>query len=366
MMNKIKALFKNTAFNLFVIFALSGLVLYFTMRNDGETVIRMISGSSKRMLVFLIVLMIIDKALLGYGLMLECRQTHPRYSWWKGFVNAYVAGLFNNITPGASGGQVAQGYIFRKQGIPVSHSVGILWLDFIVYQSTMCIYVLLLIIFKFPYFYSNYSEYFVIVIFGFLVGSGIIGFLWALAKMPRFYQWLTTSGINIGHKLHIIKNKEAALDKLNELLAAFAKEIVVLSTHKKMIVKLVIITVLRLTLQYSIPFFCARALHIDVSASVLFNIIALSAFVAMVNAFLPMPGSSGGTEATFVLMFSTIFQRGDAASIMILWRSVTFYMTLIIGGVIFAYARTRENEPLEEALPRTYAPEAMEHLEDDL
>ncbi len=364
MMKKIRALFKNTAFNLFVIFALSGLVLYFTMRNDGDTVIRLLSQSSKWMLVFLVVMMIVDKALLGLGLMLECRQTHPHYTWWKGFVNAYVAGLFNNITPGASGGQVAQGFIFRKQGIPVSHSVGILWLDFIVYQSTMCIYVLLLIIFRFPYFYANYSEFFVIVIFGFLIAAGIIGFLWALAKIPPFYQWLTTSGIRLGHKLHLVKDMDAALKSLDELLAAFAKEVVVLSTHKPMIVQLVLITVLRLTLQYSIPYFCAKALHVDVSPALLFNIIALSAFVAMVNAFLPMPGSSGGTEATFVLMFSTIFTRGDAASIMILWRSVTFYMTLLIGGIIFAYAKTRPNEPMEEALPRTYASEAMEHLEE--
>ena len=94
----------------------------------------------------------------------------------------------------------------------------------------------------------------------------------------------------------------------------------------------------------------------------LLNIIALSSFVAMINAFLPMPGSSGGTEATFVLMFSTIFGKVDATSIMILWRLVTFYQTLIIGGIVFMYAKTRPDIPIsseEEHMPRTYAPEAI-------
>ena len=116
---------------------------------------------------------------------------------------------------------------------------------------------------------------------------------------------------------------------------------------------------IRLTIYYSIPFFCAKALHIEVASSQLLNIIALSAFVSMINAFLPMPGSSGGTEAVFVLMFSTIFDVVDAASIMILWRSVTFYLTLIIGTVVFLYAKTRPDIEGDTSIPRTYETEVL-------
>jgi hypothetical protein len=117
----------------------------------------------------------------------------------------------------------------------------------------------------------------------------------------------------------------------------------------------------RLTIYYSIPYFCAMALNIPVTPSMLLNIIALSSFVAMINAFLPMPGSAGGTEATFILMFSTIFSHTDAASIMILWRSITFYQTLIIGGLVFMYGKMQKDVPIDESkeLPRTYAAESL-------
>ncbi len=361
MLNKLKALFKNTYFNIFLILSLAGVVLFFTLKNDGKEVIQILSRISIPGLLFLVVLMVLEKVMLGWGLMLECRQSHPEYTWKQGIINAYVAGLFCNITPGASGGQVGQGYIFRKQGIPVTHSIGILWLDFIVYQSVMTLFVLFLILMRFSYYYTNYSQFFLIVIFGFMISSGIIFFLWLLASSPRFYTWITTTGISIGAKIHLVKDKEKTLENLERQLQMFSKEIVVLKTHRKMIAMLAVEDLLRLILYYSVPYWCALVLHIPIGPEKLLDVIALSSFVAMVNAFLPMPGSSGGTEATFILMFSTIFDRADAASIMILWRLVTFYQVLIIGGAVFLYAKSQKDIPIvpEEITPRTYSTEAM-------
>ena len=156
MWKKIKSLLSNTIFNIFLIFALAGAVLFFTLKDDGGKVLDTLKSVNITGLILIVLLMVFERFLLGVGLAEECKLTHPHYTYKQGFVNSYVAGLFNNITPGASGGQVAQGYIFRKQGIPVSNSIGVLWLDFIVYQTTMCSFVLFLILVKFPYFYSNY------------------------------------------------------------------------------------------------------------------------------------------------------------------------------------------------------------------
>ena len=365
MIDKIKKLFSNTYFNIALIFALAGLVLFFTLKNDGEAVIQTLKNVSIPGLIALVSLMVFERFLLGWGLASECRLTHPKYTNLQGFVNAYTAGLFNNITPGASGGQLAQGYIFRKQGIPVSNSVGVLWLDFIVYQTTMCLFVLLLIILKFPYFYANYSQFFILVIFGFLVGAGIIVFLWVLAMSPKFYTWLSTTGISIGSKLHIIKDKEQALVALNNQLMQFSHEIVVLKMHKQLIFILGIEDFLRLLIYYSIPFLSAMVLGIPVTPSMYLDMLALSSFVAMINAFLPMPGSSGGTEATFVLMFGTIFTGTQAASIMLVWRFVTFYQVLIVGCIVFLYARTRKDVPLETPKPSAVDESVIRSLEEE-
>ena len=362
MFEKIKKLFASTAFNISLIVFLTCAVLTVTFHAEGTQIIPVLKKVSIPGVIGIVILMIFERLLLGWGLKYECSQTHPKYTLKQGFLNAYTAGLFCNITPGASGGQIAQGFLFRRQGIPVSHAVSILWLDFIVYQTVMTLFVLVLIILRFHYFYANYSQFFLIVLGGFAVSSAIIVFLYLLADSPKFYTWLTTSGINIGAKLHLIRDREKTIQNLNRKLQDFAREIVVLRTHRKMIVLLGLENLLRLVIYYSIPYFCALALHIPVGPERLLDIISLSSFVSMVNAFLPMPGSSGGTEATFVLMFSTIFDTVDAASIMLLWRFVTFYQTLIIGTAVYLYAKSLPPVLIDEdeiTRPRTYMPQAL-------
>lgn len=343
MLNFLKKVFKSTAFNVFLVFSLTGFVFYMTMKDNYQAVLDHLRSANPLVLLILVALLVIEKALLGHGLTLEVQTSLKAYNFSKGFANAYVAGLFNNITPGASGGQIAQLYIFRKQGVSMESAVGVLWLDFIVYQVTMIFVVLSLLFARFSYFYHEHSSFFLIVIGGFLIASGIILFLILLAKSKKFYTWLTTRGIYIGNKLHLVKDVEASLKKLDGTLANMAHEITILHQNHRLVYKLVAINLLRLFIVYSVPVFCAWALHIPFSPRNVLDMIALSSFVAMVNAFLPMPGSSGGTEATFVLMFSTIFTVAQATSIMILWRISTFYLTLIVGAIVFFIEKLKSN-----------------------
>lgn len=86
----------------------------------------------------------------------------------------------------------------------------------------------------------------------------MIVFLWLLAISPKFYIWLTTTGINIRCRLHIIKDRQKTLANLNTQLTQFAKEIVVLRTHRKMIALLAGQDLIRLIIYYSIPFYARK------------------------------------------------------------------------------------------------------------
>lgn len=340
-MKKLKKIFKSPVFTLLLVVSLTALVLWFTLRNDFDEVAAMIRNANVWILLFVMGLMILDRVIHGWGLMQECHVTYPFYHLHQGFINSYTGSLFNNITPSASGGQFAQLYIFTRQGVPVSSAIGVLWLDFIIYQTTMSIFVLLLLILRFGYYFSHYSQFFLIVLFGFAVNSAVILILWAMVRFPGFYHWLTTSGILIGHRLHLIRDPEKTRKNLTDQLKRFEKEVVVLRNHRKMIAVVGLSNLLRLVIYYSVPFFCALALHIPIGWNMWLDVVALSSFVAMVNAFVPLPGSSGGTEATFVLMFSTILSRVNASSVMILWRVMTYYFQTVMGGIVFLYGKTR-------------------------
>ncbi len=347
-MSKLGKLLNNYFFNIGLIVTIAVLVLWLTLKDNPTDMIAILQNANYAWFAVIVLIVLINRIMVGIALTIECRLSNPEYKYRYGIINAFVGDFFNNITPSASGGQFVQVYIFRKQGVPISSSASVLWMDFIIYQSTMVVTVFFLVLLRLPMFYSKYSSFFIIVAFAFVVNAAVILGLWALVRFPKFYTWLMTKGIEIGHKMKLVKDKEKTLDGLKKQLDRFAGEVDTIREHKEMIPKVVALNLVRLLLYYSIPFFIALALKISVNLEMLINVIALSSFVSLVNAFIPSPGSSGGTEASFILMFSTIFGKTNASPIMIVWRFATYYMMLVIGGLVFLYAKTRKDVPMQE------------------
>ena len=350
MMKKLGKLFKSYTFNIILVVSVTVLVMWLVLKDNAADIFGMLQRANYWYVLLILLMMLLTRVLLGWTLMTEVHLSDPRYNLTQGTINAFIASFFNGITPSSTGGQFAQMYAFRKQGVPVSRSVGVLWMDFIIYQTTMVISVLILILLRFSVFYVRYSQFFIIVLFGFLVNAAVIAGLWAMVRFPSFYTWLTTTGMNIGYKIHIVKDKEKTAANIKRQLSEFQKEVEILRHHKQMILKIAAADLLRLLLYYAVPYYCARALHVDIDISMFIDVLALSSFVSMVNAFIPLPGASGGTEASFILMFSTIFGKINASSIMILWRVMTYYLMLLAGGIVFIYSRTqRDVTCLEES-----------------
>ena len=59
-----------------------------------------------------------------------------------------------------------------------------------------------------------------------------------------------------------------------------------------------------------------------------------SAYVMLIGSFVPLPGGTGGIEYGFLKFFG-VFIVNDAKlrALMLLWRFITFYMGIVIGGI---------------------------------
>ena len=351
-MDKLKRLFSNYLFNIALIAGLSVLVFYLTVRDNPTEVFERLRNADMVWIVLIMAAMLCFRIFNGYALKLEANLSRPEYTFRQGIENAFVGGFFNQITPSSSGGQFAQVFLFRRQGVPVSESAGVLWMNFIMFQTTMVASVFVLLLLKFRVFYVKFSQFLVIVLLGFAVNAAVIVTLWALVKFPSFYTWLSTTGINLGAKLHIVKDKEKTLGGLNEQLRRFQDEVDILSNHKPMVFKVAATHFLRLLLFYSVPFMSAKALRMPVQPSQYLDMLTLASFVAMVNAFIPLPGASGGTEATFLLMFRVILGSVNVRPVMLLWRFMTYYFDMIAGGIVYLITRIRRTVIMD----RTFAP----------
>lgn len=269
------------------------------------------------------------------------------YSFKQSFINAISGTFFNGITPFASGGQFAQVYIFNKQGIPPTNSASILLMCFICYQSVLVLYTGIVLLFKYQYFVEDQPAVFSLAILGFLINFVVILGLFGGAKSKKLQNFLTHNVLRFLSKIHIVKDYESTCVKIEQYLADFREQLNFLQRNKPVLVKSCLCNFMKLTIIYSMPFFAAKALNLNVSWNQFFDFLGLCSFIYLINAFLPIPGASGGSEGVYVLLFSFLGTVGTSSSLF-LWRFMSYYMGLIIGGLVFSMNKEIKRSKLEE------------------
>lgn len=217
------------------------------------------------------------------------------YSFKQSFINAISGTFFNGITPFASGGQFAQVYIFNKQGIPPTNSASILLMCFICYQSVLVLYTGIVLLFKYQYFVEDQPAVFSLAILGFLINFVVILGLFGGAKSKKLQNFLTHNVLRFLSKIHIVKDYESTCVKIEQYLADFREQLNFLQRNKPVLVKSCLCNFMKLTIIYSMPFFAAKALNLNVSWNQFFDFLGLCSFIYLINAFLPIPGASGGS-----------------------------------------------------------------------
>lgn len=332
--------------NLLVILGLTIGALWFALKDNYKQVLSCISKMNSISLIIILAWGALFTAVWGLVYFVLGRKYTKNYRPGKGMIVAFVGAFFSGITPSSTGGQFAQAYIMKKQGIKVSDGASLLWADFIIYQTTMMIYVTILFVLKFGY-YSAQSAWFNIILLGYVINAIVIVALYTIALFPNVYVKLSGKLVHILGKIHVLKNPEKTLDSWTLSMQSFTGEIKHLSQDKKSIVICVLINFIRLSLYYSLPFVIALALHIPLKTSQFIDVMALSSFVTMANSFIPIPGASGGTEVVFALLFGSMMNDLTGA-VLVLWRFSTYHFVLIIGGILFVlvknYYEKKDNE----------------------
>lgn len=326
--------------NFLLIIGFTIAVLWFTLKDDYQEIMNQIAQISWYWLIIILCWGLLYHCIIAWIYKTFGRKYKPNYSNIEALENAFIGTFFSGITPSATGGQFGQVYIMKKQGIKMSDAASLLWADFIVYQTTMMIYVSILFLLVFATVYEK-NAFFLLVFCGYIVNICVISALWVMALFPRIFMKISQWAVILLSKLHIIKNKERTLSAWTIQIEAFNAEIKRLKKDKRLILKTTLINLLRLTMLYSLPYVICLAMGQPLPLSKLVTVIAMSSFVTMANTFIPIPGASGGTEWAFVAIFSQIILPTLAKSVMIFWRFSTYHFVMIVGGLIFIFAKRK-------------------------
>lgn len=335
MMAKIKNLFKNRAFNVFLILCIAVLVAYVTVKDNFNEVMKTISNLNIFYVILLVLFAYLVQVIMAWVLKILTNIRRPNYSFFNALTNATIASLFHGITPSASGGQIIQAYVYRKQGIKIETSLSILLIDFILYQAALVFVSVIFLIIKFEYFVTNYNSLIFLLILGFTINSALVVGLFSMSSSKKVYTFISVKVLNLLHKIKIVKNKEETLDKLNKSLNEFSEAWKDILDHKSIMIKVFLLNILRLLIYYSIPILIMMSLGFKMSIAMGFQVMILTGFTYIMNAMIPIPGASGTSEAVFITLMKPYLGYVGAVSTSLVWRFVTYYSILLIGTLFF-------------------------------
>lgn len=341
-----KKLFSQTWFTVLYILLLSTLALGLALYDSFEVVLKTISQINAISLIVMAVWGLLPYLIHGLILKLMASHVMPKYRYSNGFINALIGGFMSGITPSSTGGQFAQSYTFKKQGLKGSHGAGIIWLDFFLYSITLVVIAMLLFLTNFTEF-AHSSITFVFGI-GLLVNILIIFLLGLMVFKPSAYRKLMHFIIHLTEKFKWVKQKEKIIHAWDQILEHFYQAQTVITENRGMLWQLFGLNSLKILVYFATPLVIGLLLNLEIKWSMVVELIALASFVTIANTFVPLPGAAGATESLFVLTYSTVIGKASAASIMILWRFFSFYLILIIGGVLFFKVRHQKTKEIQD------------------
>ena len=359
--------------NISLVLIATGLAIFFAIKDDAREIGHYLSTADVNFL--LAILAVMAGCILVRSFILFCfaHLFTRKYYFHQAIAVDQIGQFYNAITPGASGGQIMQAYTYKKQGVQISSAVSILAMYSIVYQTILIIFGTISFIVKYDFIISiGYIQTGIkinevpmnipiwpLTIIGFLLNVGVIFIVFLMGYWHGFHNFIMGPVVTLFHKIKIVKDPDKTRENLRIQVENFKIEFRRLSTNIPFLILVVVSFTAYIILKFSIPYFVGKALHNESTAASFWDCIFLSNYHQMITGLIPIPGSAGVSEFVFYNLFLneahpekgffTIFVNGVAdkdasrtlcrASLLV-WRSSTFVIPILIGGLVSAFYRS--------------------------
>ena len=324
--------------NIILLVLVTIIVLYISLKDDFFEVI---DGLKKLNIFWMIIAVILT---IGYYYF----RSLSLYTFVKKFKNiefkkilkiSFITQFFDGVTPSSSGGQPYQIYALSKENITIVDSTNIAIQNFIVYQIALILLGLVAVISNnYLNLFSNVGNIKKLILLGFIINVIVIIGLFSLAFMRKLNKMIVSLIIKIFGKL--IKDKEKFIKDANEYIDKFHDWALILLKNKKDFIKTIIYNFIGLALMYVIPLVILYGLN-DYKSLNIYTTIISSAHVMLIGSFIPIPGASGGIEYAFTQFYGVFISDSTLTLVMLLWRTITYYLGVIIGAVLLNIRKKR-------------------------
>lgn len=319
---------------LFII--INAVVIYFTAANEFSKEAPPISFSFSNLLFLLggILCLVIFLACETIKYMLMMRHLGEKVSFRHALSTAALGKYYDCITPSGAGGQPFQIYYLHSNG----YSNGA--------ASAMPL----------SGFFTMQFGFVILAIFAFIFGNSVIdatgntgikvtayfgAFAYTVVPVmiiisgvaPKIAMRIVAFFVKIGAFLHIVKKPNRTIMKSVRSLNNYSVNIKRITNEKKLLIKLMLLSVLEQLALCSMPFFAVRTFDGDLGY---FEALYMCLFIQAAISLIPTPGNSGAAEGSFYIVFSSLGTAGTFWA-MLVWRFLCFYSFIILGVLVYAY-----------------------------
>ena len=338
---------KNTKKNTIILLVICFVVMYFVVKDDFADILDNLILANKWLIMLSVILIIGYWLLRSLALFIVVKKYKKNIKYSKMFHQILITQFFNGITPFATGGEPMQVYMLKTSGIKVAQATNIIVQEFIMYQMALVIIGFICLILNFAFNICKVSPFLGnLIMLGFIVNItiGLICIFVSFSK--RFSRFIVNLCLKIGIKLRLIKDVEKTTALWNEKVEEYNESGTMLKENKGLFFTCVLVNLSALFIFYLIPFFVFLSLghHVGVM-----QVVVSSAFILLVGNFVPIPGGSGGIEFAFLEFFKNVLPFVDTRSAilksaLIIWRGITYFLGIIVGGVAFGLFKGDENK----------------------
>lgn len=328
-----RKILQSQKFQTFFLFVLTIIVLFFLLKDNFSQVMNELFKMNIYWVLITALLIFGFWIFKAIGTNIIVKQIKPNFKLQDSIKIGLVAQFFNSITPFALGGHPMQVHMFRKYEISITNGTNITIQNFIVYQIAVVIIQIISIILAFftNLFGNNYLIQ-ILVIGGLVLDFFIIVVLFILAFSKKIKYFLINFSIKTLTKIRIVKNQEETLKKWHNKIEDFHAGATKLISNKKAFIKAILSNFIGLLALYLTPLTLLYATGDYTSFTAVQSIYIISCIV-MAADLVPTPGQLGGVEYGFSTLFSSFITAPVLSAIVIAWRFLSYYLTLIIGAI---------------------------------
>lgn len=319
--------------NAIIIFVIYLLILVYILKDDYKSIIQNLLLANKTLIFAAVLLVILYWMVKALSLFIVVKKNGGEIKYQKILELVIINQFFCGITPFAVGGEPMQIYLLNKRGIEVFTATNMIIQEFIMYQTAL---ILVGIFSIFANFYFKLFEFTPLItkmiIVGFTINILVAGFLILISFSKKFSRMIVKLLINLGHRFKLIKDKEKKIKEWEVKLKDYNRSADTLMSNKKLFLTCVSINIVDILMLYTVPLVVFTSLNFNVG---LLEAITFSTLIAIIGNFVPIPGGSGGVEFGFLTFFGLIAPDVILKSALIVWRFITYYFGMIVGGIFF-------------------------------